>query len=116
MTGVPLVITREDLQAAIAECQGKRNPDASTCIKLAAFYTIKEYMFPEHKEEAPQQSYSYGAPPNGEIYFDSDTEFANSVNGRSLDEVMIVVDEAMTALQVLNPPFYASIIRKIKQV
>lgn len=108
------MITKEDLQAAIAECQGKRNPDASTCIKLAAFYTIREHMFPDHKEEEPQQSYSYGAPPNSEVYIDSDTEFANLVNGRSFDEVMIVVDEAMTALQVLNPPFYASIIRKLK--
>ena len=35
------MITEMDLQEAIAECQGKRNPNADTCIKLAAFYIIK---------------------------------------------------------------------------
>lgn len=35
------MIKLEDLEEAIAECQGQRNPNADTCIKLAAFYTIK---------------------------------------------------------------------------
>jgi hypothetical protein len=39
------VIRIEDLDTAIAECQGRRNPDAKTCIMLAAFYTIKREMF-----------------------------------------------------------------------
>ncbi len=47
------MITEHDLQEAIAECQGKRNPDANTCIKLAAFYTIKEHLFPKNIEAIP---------------------------------------------------------------
>ena len=46
------MITEKDLRAAIAECQGARNPNASTCIKLAAFYTILNNLYPEQKEEA----------------------------------------------------------------
>ena len=30
------MITEHDLKEAIAECEGNRNPDARTCIKLAA--------------------------------------------------------------------------------
>ena len=41
------MITEKDLQEAIAECQGERSPNASTCIKLAAFYTIKEHLYPD---------------------------------------------------------------------
>ena len=73
------MITKYDLEAAIAECQGKRNPDASTCIKLAAFLTIKKEMYGEEKEAVPAYSY---APAHDrsiiEIY--SDTDFARAVD------------------------------------
>ena len=39
------MITEKDLQEAIAECKGKRNPDSSTCIKLAAFLIIQEHLY-----------------------------------------------------------------------
>ena len=54
------MITRHDLETAIAECQGKRNPDARTCIMLAAFYTIRREMFEEEKEV---EHYSYAPAP-----------------------------------------------------
>lgn len=104
------MITEQDLQAAIAECKGQRNPTASTCIKLAAFYTIKEHLFPE----PGSADYSYSAPPADVIRLDSDSEFAQAVNGRTTYDIMPVIDEAMEALKVLNPPFYASVIRKIE--
>jgi len=111
------VITREDLQAAIAECQGKRNPDASTCIKLAAFYTIKDYMYPEHKEDPKTQlSYSYDLSPDTGVYLDSNTEFSEAINGKNQKDVLSIIDEAMTAFKVLNPRFYASIIRKLNEL
>ena len=47
------MITEKDLQEAIAECQGQRNPTTSTCIKLAAFYTIRRELFGEEKEAGP---------------------------------------------------------------
>ena len=100
------MITEKDLQAAIDECKGQRNPNASTCIKLAAFYTIREHLFPT---EEPMYSYKAG----GGIDLDSDSEFARLVNGRQPEDVMPVMDEAMDALKVLNPAFYASVIRKL---
>lgn len=101
------MITERDLQEAIAECKGQRNPTANTCIKLAAFYTIREHLFPK---EEPMLSNS------GQSVIDirSDSEFANAVNGRTVQEVMPIMDEAMEALKVLNPAFYASVMRKIE--
>ena len=65
------MITEKDLQEAIAECEGARNPNANTCIKLAAFYTIRQHMFGE------QPSYSFSAPPvEPETPIVSDSEFA----------------------------------------
>lgn len=107
------MITEQDLTAAIAECQGKRNPDASTCIKLAAFYTIKEHLFPEHIEPA----YSYAPAPNETddtyVVIDSDTEFAQAVDGRKQEDVWPVIDELMTALKTIQPRLYDAVLAKL---
>ena len=110
------MITEQDLQAAIAECKGAKNPNANTCIKLAAFYIIKEHLYPEQEYNvAPvAEQYSYDPPPIPVIDIKSDSEFAQVANGRTVDEIMSIMDEAMDALKVLNPAFYASVIRKIE--
>lgn len=101
------MISEKDLQEAIAECKGQRNPGASTCIKLAAFYILKEHLYPD------RPAYSYDPPPLSTIELKSGSEFAEAVNGRTVDDIMPVVDEAMDALKVLHPAFYNSILRKL---
>lgn len=114
------MITEHDLQEAIAECQGKRDPDASTCIKLAAFYTIKHELYPEKTQlpvdtSPPQLSYSYAAPPNHKVDYDSDTEFGRLIYGRDPAEVWPLVDELISdALRVVNPRLYDSFIRRLQ--
>lgn len=109
------MILEKDLQEAIAECQGIRNPSANTCIKLAAYYIIQEHMYgSEPKEE--DQGYSFAAkpPPNDQyIDYDSNTEFGQLIHGREQSKVWPVIDEAIDALQVLNPRMYSNILRKI---
>jgi len=106
------VITEKDLQAAIAECEGVRNPNSSTCIKLAAFYTIKNEMF---GKEA--RSYSYAAPPVNEVdevTYMSDTEFSQAIQGKRINAVLSVIDELMETLSAINPRLYASVLRRIE--
>ena len=89
------MITRFDLDSAIAECQGKRDPDAKTCIMLAAFYTIRREMFGEEKDAG----HSYApAPIRSTIQTDSGSEFARAISGREIDEILPVVDELMATL------------------
>lgn len=106
------MITEHDLQEAIAECQGKRNPDASTCIKLAAYFTILNSMYP--KKQIPpdyfQLSSGAGSPA---IEYDSGTEFSNAVKGRTADDIMPVMDELMTAIKVLHPRLYNGVMNKL---
>lgn len=105
------MIRIEDLDSAIAECQGKRNPDAKTCIMLAAFYTIKREMFGEEKEA---EHYSYApAPIRNTIEIDSGSEFAQAVNGLNPDDVFPVMDELMDALRILQPRLYDAVIAKL---
>lgn len=109
------MITEHDLNEAIAECQGVRNPDAKTCMMLSAFYTIKDKLYPDATVEKPQ--YSYDAPPTQieeTINYESDTDFGVAIYGRNINEIFAIMDEAMDAVEVLNPQLYKSIMRKIE--
>lgn len=109
------MITEKDLQEAIAECQGVRHPDASTCIKLAAFLTIKKEMFGSPQEP---HNYSFASMPIEQvetvIEYESDTDFSQAIHGRDAWEIWQIVDDAMSAVQVLNPQLYKNIMRKIE--
>lgn len=101
------MITEHDLKEAIAECQGVHNPNASTCIKLASYLTILEHM----KDEAPM--YSYASPAENVINYTSGTEFSETINGKNINKVLEVIDEMMSALQVINPRLYDAVLYKL---
>lgn len=106
------MITENDLREAIAECQGERNPNANTCIKLAAYYTILENITPKSDvQEAVSPAYSFLA--DGSVHIDSETDFARKVEGMQTDDVLKLMDELMTTLQVVNPRLYDSVMRRI---
>ena len=107
------MITREDLQEAIAECQGVRNPTANTCIKLAAYLTIREHLFGE-KPDAPA-GYS-GTPKPSAVSAHADSEFYSAVEGKPESDVMAVFDDLMTALSVISPKLYAATLRKLSEI
>ena len=114
------MITEQDLQAAIAECKGKRNPDSSTCIKLAAFLIIQEHLYgkPSEGDTMPAlPAYSYAAPPEQVetiIDYQSDTEFSAVIDGRRAGDVWPVMEELMEVLRRTNKPLYNATIRKIQ--
>lgn len=107
------MITKHDLEAAIAECQGKRDPDSKTCIMLAAFYTIRREMFGEEKE-AEHPAYSYApATYRNTIEMDSDTEFARAIDGREISEILPIIDELMGTLEIIQPRLYNAVMDKL---
>lgn len=103
------MITEEDLQEAIAECQGVKNPNANTCLKLASYYTIQDHI--NKAEEDPVYSYA-PAPDTVDLSF-SDSEFAQTADGRPAEEMWRLMDELMSTLQVINPHLYAGVMRKV---
>ena len=111
------MITEKDLRAAIAECQGTRNPNANTCIKLAAFYTILNNLYPEKKEEPVDVGYSM--MPSYDEYVPqirTDSEFIDVCINKDIVAVLEVLDEHMEAIKLLYPKEYNSIIEKIKEI
>ena len=115
------MITENELLSAIAECQGERHPNANTCYKLAAFYALKDRLYPGKKEtsQLPETfpEYSFSPDPNkppGNTY-QSGTEFARIIEGVSMDHVLSVIDELLLLLREINRPLYKSVLRKIKE-
>lgn len=110
------MITERDLVEAIAECQGERNPNANTCVKLAAFLTIKNELFgkaepTEDTLPSNLSGYSYAAGPT--IDYSSDTEFSQIINGKDPSVVWPVIDELMSTIQALMPRLYDGVIQRL---
>jgi hypothetical protein len=107
------VITEKDLQEAIAECKGQRNPNASTCIKLAAFYTILDHMYGDDQKEF--QSYSFAPIPtqNSMVEYDGTSDFAKRIHDKDSSEMWKLMDDLMDTLSIVNPKLYSSIMARI---
>lgn len=111
------MITEHDLEQAIAECQGERNPNANTCIKLAAFYTIRNELFgTPDRSERREESYSYAAPPGQDsITYDGESDFARTIHGMDHDRVWSIMDELMDTVQALMPRLYDGVMRRLQE-
>ena len=108
------MITQQDLKQAVAECQGERNPNANTCIKLAAFLTIQRELFGEEKQAEQLPAYSYAsAPVRNTIEIESDSEFAQAVNGMDLDEFLPIINELMETLRIIQPRLYNAVMDRL---
>ena len=107
------MITEQELLEAIAECQGQRNPNANTCIKLASFYTILDHMGIDNTEKSPQPMYSFANETENTITYKSGTEFADAIYGMDVDEIISIMDELMSTLSVINPPLYQNVMRRV---
>ena len=107
------MITEKDLQEAIAECEGQRNPNANTCMKLAAFYTIKQHMYGQDRVVDPP-NYPRMSFASGPSLLNSGTEFATVANSLDQQKIMEVMDELMTTISVLNPKLYSSVMLKLQ--
>lgn len=108
------MITERDLEQAIAECQGERNPNANTCIKLAAFYTIRNELFGKTELPVPSYSFSPAEPVDTHIHYTSDTDFSRAIDGRNPDDIWPIMDELMSTVGVLMPRLYDGVMRKLQ--
>ena len=111
------MITEKDLLEAIAECQGQRNPNANTCVKLAAYYTLLDRMGSKPEVTPDFSNYSFAAqPPDSQIInFDGNSEFSRVVDGMDLGNVWPIIEELMDVIQTINPKLYRGVIRKLQQ-
>lgn len=108
------MITVEELKAAIAECEGERNPNANTCLKLSAYHIL---LREKQGQAVFDKSYSYDSEPTEKkVDYYSDTEFSKVVNNKTVADVYAVIDELMTVIQALKPNLYDGTMRKLREI
>lgn len=110
------MITQDDLKQAIAECQGIRRPNADTCIKLAAFYTIQQHLYGDQPPILSGYSETPENQPGEAIAFYTDSDFSRAIDGKPMAKAMQVLDELMEAVNVLNPRLYNATLRKLTEI
>lgn len=114
------MITEHDLREAIAECEGNRHPSASTCLKLAAYYTILGRMeeskatgkIAAAEEKNTASAYSFASAP---LKY-SDSEFSKIIEKKGIEACFPIIDELMGALCVCDTTLYRNIMRKLNEV
>lgn len=104
------MIRENDLREAIAEMQGQKNPNANTCIKLAAYYTILDHLTGNELQYSEMSSYSAGGSA---IEYEGESDFAKAIKGRDPGDVWPVIDELMTTIQVIHPRLYNGVMAKL---
>lgn len=107
------MIKEQDLLEAIAECQGERSPNATTCRNLAAFYTILDHV---RGAEPQVSSYQMSHDVQMDMTYKSGSEFSNTIQGKQMEDVLSVMDELMEALQVLHPKLYENCLDKLNSL
>jgi hypothetical protein len=112
------LITERDLLEAIAECQGQRNPNATTCVKLASYYTIlNQIKTSEQTGVTEVPKYSFAPPPvSNAITSLGDSEFSQAVEGKTIEEIWPVMEELMEVIKATNIGLYNGVIRKLKKL
>ena len=102
------MISENDLQEAILDCQSEKNPTANTCIRLAAYYTILQNMNGE-------KSNSRFSGTDSIISYDSGTEFSNALKSMPINDVLMQVDDLLQTVYVTDSPLYRAFFRKLNQ-
>lgn len=109
------MITEQDLAEAIAECEGQRNPNANTCLKLAAFYIIRDKMF--HVEHEPNfysmQSKEQKMTEEKVEHKENESKVRQALVEMEKNDIINLMDELMNTLQVISPRLYDTVVRKL---
>lgn len=104
------MITLDELNEAICECENDERHTYDICIRLAALYTIRQQLYGDTVEGKEANSRVVKAPTVGDY---GDTDFLLTAKGKPFEKVMLVFDELMTALEITNPRLYDGVMRKI---
>ena len=103
------MISIEQISGEIAALEDEK-PTHVTMQKLAALYTVRDHMVIQAKPENEVAVVYQSIPDIG-----TGTEFAELIQGKDSKEAVTLMDELMTALQVVQPRLYDSVIRKLSE-
>ncbi len=113
------MITIKELDKAITECLRKADPDAYTCIKLAAYFIIRDKLSESPEQLPPPKPAGYlpdkSLAKTETIDYIGSTDFIKAVNGRNTADVVSVIDDLMSMLKVVCPELYDKALQRFAE-
>ena len=100
------MISLEQINAEIAALEEEK-PSYQVMERLADMYVVRDHMV------IGDQSKNQAAVSAQTAHIGSNSEFAKSIDGKSIDDVMSLFDELMEALAVTNPRLYDCVMRRL---
>lgn len=99
------MLTKRELLNAIKELE-ESTPTYERCKKLVIYHILYDYMYGEPKNEIREEKVvgSYG-----------ESEFMRAIEGKEMRDVMGVMDELMSTLNILNPKLYQGVLVKLAE-
>lgn len=110
------------LDHAIAQNLSSDDPDAWTCMRLAAQLYLRDRLYGQPVEPAPpkqpNQGYAFADAPQTLaeeiVYYPGKTEFAREIDGKRAADIWPIMDEMMSLFAALHPEMYKRAIEMIK--
>lgn len=100
------MLSKRELADAINELE--ESPRSyQDCAKLATFYSLYDHLYPD-----TVRGYS-GYSGSGLVGRYGDSEFLQAIADKDLAFAWGLMDELMSAVQVLNPRLYDSVLQKL---
>lgn len=96
------MIDLETIEREINELEARGDTTYSLCERLSWLYIVRDHLLPEKKPELRSVN-----PMGG-------SEFLEAASGVSCEDVLKILDTHMSALQIVQPKEYNSIMRKIR--
>ncbi len=116
------MLTLREVENAIAELEDVRNPNASTCAKLANLYIVREHLSGESPDYS-RVAYSQASAPvmsapavSAKLEVSGNSDFVKTITGKDSAAVWKVINELMDNLKIVNPNFYESVMGKIRAI
>lgn len=82
------------------------------CEKLSAVYNVLDHLYPEDIA-IMDRGHSFDGPATiGRL---GDSEFLTIIADMRLEDIMPLIDELVSTIQILNPRLYASFMRKLTE-
>ena len=95
------MINLETIEREISEVEAARDTTYRTCERLAWLYIVRDHLIPKRMAEGVTEEMQ-------------GSEFLRACSGLSYPALMRVLDDHMSALSVMQPKMYESLLEKIR--
>lgn len=116
------MLTLREVENAIAELEDVRNPNASTCAKLANLYIVREHLGGESPAYTPV-AYSQASAPvmsapavSAKLEVSGNSDFLKAATSKEPGAVWDIIDDLMDTLQASYPKAYETVMRRIESL